>query len=304
MHDHEILSSVTQGAGRELNASSDPEGRIAAAVRRLDRAGHAAHPSLSVPLDRLAAHVGSLLPAGGDDAAAVAGQIDTMHAADLYLATACAIGAPGAASVFEREQLSRLPAYLSRLRPTPEFLDEIRQSLAIKLLVAGPGQKPRITEYSARGPLGGWLRVVALRAALDVHRKPVDQALPTDSRGGAVAGVIDPEIDYLKRRHGADFRAALREALAGLPEEQRELLRMNFVEGLNIEAIGARKNVHRATVARWIAAARAAILEDTHRRLQERLGLRESEIASLVGALHSELEMSVAGLMPPTSARD
>jgi RNA polymerase sigma-70 factor len=104
-------------------------------------------------------------------------------------------------------------------------------------------------------------------------------------------------MEYLKRRYTREFRAALREALAALPREQREVLRLNFVHGLNIQAIGQRLNIHRATVARWISSARQAVFAETRRLLSERLKLAPSEFDSLLRMVRSQLDQSMAGLL-------
>jgi len=81
--------------------------------------------------------------------------------------------------------------------------------------------------------------------------------------------------------------------LGRLTAEQRNLLRLHFLDGLNIEKIGAVMQVHRATVARWIAAAREEILENVRRDLNQRLRLEPSEFESLVNLVRSQLQVSI-----------
>ena len=45
---------------------------------------------------------------------------------------------------------------------------------------------------------------------------------------------MSPELGIVQRRYGDVFRAALREALAGLSPEDRSLLRLHYLESLNI----------------------------------------------------------------------
>jgi RNA polymerase sigma-70 factor (ECF subfamily) len=52
--------------------------------------------------------------------------------------------------------------------------------------------------------------------------------------------------------------------------------------------------VHRVTVARWLGAARASLLDGTRRRLAERLGLPSPEVESLVRVLWSQLHISIS----------
>ena len=61
--------------------------------------------------------------------------------------------------------------------------------------------------------------------------------------------------------------------------------------------MGVVYRVHRATAARWVAAARDALKEGTLALLGERLKVTPTELASLLGAVQSELEVSLRGLL-------
>jgi RNA polymerase sigma-70 factor (ECF subfamily) len=119
-----------------------------------------------------------------------------------------------------------------------------------------------------------------------------------DDVGGRELGAgADLEVDYLKGHYRAVFEAALKETLTELPVQQRNVLRLSFVEGLSIDEIGALHGVHRATAARWIAAAREAILDGTRRRLRSDLSLSDSEFDSVVRLVQSQLEVSLRGAL-------
>src|SRR5438270_9295935 len=90
-------------------------------------------------------------------------QLASLHASDLWLAHGCAIRHDVAIRAFDREVLAHVGALLARLQPTPQLVDDVRQQLSHKLLVAAPGAQPRIAEYAGRGPLAAWVRVAASR---------------------------------------------------------------------------------------------------------------------------------------------
>jgi RNA polymerase sigma-70 factor, ECF subfamily len=238
----------------------------------------------------------------GQVARAVAGNelpraLAELHAADLWLAWGCAAGDSGALAAFDREVLSQVGLLLGRMQPTPELVDEIRQQLRHKLLVAEPGARPRIAEYAGRGPLQAWVRVAATRAALDQLRAAGSRAGADLDPDDLAAAGDSPETDYLKERYRPQFKTAFQEALRGLDSEQRNVLRLHVVEGLNIDEIGALFKVHRSTVARWIAAARQQVLAEARRRLRAELGLTAGEFDSLAGAVRSQLDLSVAKIL-------
>jgi RNA polymerase sigma-70 factor (ECF subfamily) len=182
-----------------------------------------------------------------------------------------------------------------------QLVDEVRQQLRHKLLVAEPGERPRIADYAGRGPLQAWVRVAATRAALDLMRAGGARAGADLEPDDLASGSGDsPEVDYLKERYRPQFKEAFQEALRGLDSEQRNVLRLHVVEGLNIDEIGALFKVHRSTVARWIAAARQKVLDDARRRLRAELGLTAGEFDSLAGVVRSQLDLSVAKILQKT----
>ena len=50
---------------------------------------------------------------------------------------------------------------------------------------------------------------------------------------------------------------------------------------------------HKSTISRWLAKARGAVLEEVRTKLGKKLGLREAELDSLIGALRSQLHVSL-----------
>jgi RNA polymerase sigma-70 factor (ECF subfamily) len=254
----------------------------------IDRA-RAVWPELELDEAGFAAHV-----------AAVAGDtpIAELHAGDLWLAYGCARGEAGAIAAFDREVLSQTAMLLGRMQPTPELVDEVRQQLRTKLLVAAPGARPRIAEYAGRGPLAAWVRVAAVRTALDLLRaQGVRAGGDVEPDDLARDGGDSPELDYVKERYRPQFKAAFQAALRGLDAEQRNLLRLHVVEGLNSDEIGALFRVHRSTVARRIAAARQQVLAEARKRLRAELGLSAGEFDSLAGVVRSQLDLSVRKIL-------
>jgi RNA polymerase sigma-70 factor (ECF subfamily) len=159
---------------------------------------------------------------------------------------------------------------------------------------------PRIAEYGGRGSLTSWVRVAAIRLALDALADSGATRPPPDEEGAALYDQLhadDPELELIRERHRDDVNAALRDAFAALSAEQRNLLRLSYRDGRSIDEIGALLATPRATVARWIARAREAVLEDARRSLEARLHLTPSELQSLVELLRSQLHLSVSRLL-------
>jgi RNA polymerase sigma-70 factor len=143
-----------------------------------------------------------------------------------------------ALAAFDTHFMPPVSRHLAKLGVEPALSGDVCQMLREKLFVAGSGGRAKIAEYSGRGALASWLRVLAARTLVDVRRKRVEQL--ADRSGEeltARALPSDPEIAHTKQRYWPVFTAALREALQSLDAEPRELLRLHFVDGLTLEQL-------------------------------------------------------------------
>jgi RNA polymerase sigma-70 factor (ECF subfamily) len=278
----EIVRSVTRG--REVPDDLGPllAERVARAI--------GAWPKLSVPEAQFVRAIAERL-----DVAAPARSLDAMQTDDLYLACGCAAGDPGAIAGFEE----RCGAVIARaIAATGASLSEradLGQVVRQRLLVApAGGGTPRIASYSARGSLQAWVRVVAAReAARMLPRARREVAAGDDELEGLIAGDDDPEVGYLKRLYRAEFKRAFHAAVDALDGRARLLLRQHTLDGLGIDQLATLHGVHRATAARWIEAAREAVLAGTQRELIRRLRLTHGELASVIRLIQSQLEVSL-----------
>jgi RNA polymerase sigma-70 factor (ECF subfamily) len=267
-------------------AEAVPDAEVGATLRRLFDEGRRAWPGLELGVEAFVAHLARLGEAVLPPEA---------RAPDLYLAGACAARVRGAVEAFDRAYLAQLGGALRRLGPSPAFVDEIRQEVRDKLFVGRGGAPPKIVEYKGKGTLASWVRVVALRAAIQLRRR---SGVGGDDQGELdLPAADDPEKAYDEERYREAFDRALREAVAVLDGEQRRLLRRHFAEGITLDALAVELGVHRATVARRLAAARSTLRLEIRRRLQAALGARESELESLARRMRSRLDVSLPGLL-------
>ena len=259
------------------------------------RAGQQAHPDLRVEEAVFREWALRCLPAGSG-----AEGVAALHGDDLYLACACAASDRRALEELDRRLQRAVPSAAARMRASNSFIEEVAQRLRQKLLVGGPDGQPKIRAYVARGPLSSWLRAAALREALNLLEGERDDA-PLDGAalGRLPAGGPDPELDLVKRRYAPEFKSALDEALRGLAAKERNLLRLYFVQGLTVEEIGRMEGTHKSTISRWLAKARANVLADVRKRLTAALKLSPVELDSLIGALQSQLHVSLHKALEP-----
>lgn len=194
------------------------------------------------------------------------------------------------------EALPKVIPSLKKLNPSPSFVDDALQEFRTNLLT---GNDARLASYSGSGSLAAWLRVSATRAGLDALRRAKRRKESPQPELALLAGSdAGPEVELFRASYGQAFRGALKDALERLDAQQRNVLRLHFSEGLNIEAIGKAYGVHRATVARWIVRARGQILSDVRERLiAPGSGLCASEFDCLARLIRSEVARGVSGLL-------
>jgi RNA polymerase sigma-70 factor, ECF subfamily len=270
--------------------SSDivPAGLGETLARHFDE-GHATWPELLVPPPDFARHIAEHIPPD----AALEQALSGLHAADLYLACACARGSASALALFERRYVQTIAGSLRRIDTSPVFLDEVKQRLRERLFVAKDGAPPRIARYSGRGPLGAWVAVAAQRIALDLVNQDDSQSNSDGNIADAVLTRTDPELDYLRDRYRKEFLEAFQAAIAKLSERERLLLHLHYVNGLPHEQIAASYQVNQSTVSRWLAKARGLLQIETQRHLQQSLGLSSEEYHSLAALVASQLHLSL-----------
>ena len=271
-----------------------PERGLEAALLEALEAGRAAWPDIALDGRDFVAHLAARLPDAPDPASA----IGDLHAADLYLAWACARGDARALACFDEHFLSQVGRGWGGRHRLADVADEVRQGLRVRLLVSDGGAPPRIAGYSGRGPLAAWVRMAATRLGLDLRRRERPDARDEDELS-IEAKEDDPELQYLKTRYAAELSEALQTTLAALSARTANVLRLHYQEGMTVDAIGTMYRVSGRTVQRWLAEARRTILAETRRLLSERLGLTDSRLDSLIGLVRSRLDISLSQYLLP-----
>jgi RNA polymerase sigma-70 factor, ECF subfamily len=218
------------------------------------------------------------------------------HQDDLAWARALAMGDREALARYERELVPMIAAHLRRRRHPPDEAAEIQQALRSRLLV-GEGNGPAVAGYEGRGTLRSWVLVVALREAVRVRQRAAREPVLDDDDLVALADHSDAVVPATdKERYREVFGEAFRAALAGLRPLDRNLLRMHVLDGLAIDGIAAVHGVHRATAARWLERARAAVALAVRRDLMRRLGSDPFETDELLRWVQSRIDLSLSGL--------
>ena len=219
---------------------------------------------------------------------------------DLCLACACSDGDATALTAFDRELRASVDRAGRKVGGGRVDLDEVLQRLRARLLVGDGRRAPAIAEYSGQGPLLGWLRIIATREILMMRRREKFEApLEEEFLFALPAPEADPELEFLNQHYRAAFRTAFQQAFVALEPLARDMLRAHYVDGLTFDALAERQQIHRATVARWIARARDTLMTATREQLTRTLAIGRDELDSILNLVGSRLEVSLRSQIEP-----
>jgi RNA polymerase sigma-70 factor (ECF subfamily) len=212
--------------------------------------------------------------------------------ADLFVACAAASGDATALQRIDEQYIALLPARIRRLGATPEKVPDVLQAVRERLFV---GPSPRILGYNARAPLQQWIKVVAIRTAIDLHRQEM-VAPRAEARWltALEASAPDAATTLMREQYKTAFEEALRAQLATLSLRERTILRLHVVQGVSIEKLATSYGVHRVTVARWVWSAGERLLDGLRLHFTARFGIVPHELDSLARLMRSQLSLKLS----------
>ena len=214
---------------------------------------------------------------------------------------ACDAGDPRALARLEGRYGPAIEAALGAMKLSADRKDEVWQEVRRKLLVRDGGPI-KLLAYAGRGTLQGLLKVTATRIALTLVRDGARER-PTDDHGALeraafeqVAGA-DAELDFVKVGARRAFRESFASAIESLDPHARNVLRLHFLRKVTLEALATMYGVHRATIVRQLAAARAQVERETGKALRARLDLGKEEVEGVIDLVRSHFDASVERLL-------
>ena len=222
-----------------------------------------------------------------------------LRAEELYLCCACALGQHEAHRALEQLLLDVRRTLRSRSKDGATT-DEVLQRLRAKLLVGTP---PRIASYQARGPLSGWLTVIAIRVAIELRR-----ATRREHAASTQPYVLDTSYDpdltrsFVTARYADSFAGALRAAALELTDADRALLRRAFVDGYSVDQLGHLYSVHRATAARRVQRARSRLLDALRFAFQGKHRFNEDDFDTIARDISDHVDFSCEALFATRAA--
>lgn len=263
-----------------------------------------------MPLDEAVAEAAKLWPDVRVDAGDVkrafeaklvgedAPSVTVANVAEVQLAIACARGDAAAIAVFDRAYLDVVKVALAGMKLTEATVEDVKSGVRDKLLLADGEKPPRILEYAGRGRLRGLVQVSASRMAIDRIRMEEREAeLPANE----IAAPGNLELSLIKAQYRDAFVEGFARAVEKASRRDRNLLRLHFLGGVTLEQLATMYGVHRATVVRWLAAAREAVFGATREHVADVIGAPDDELDEMFDLVRSRVELSVERLLASVS---
>lgn len=196
---------------------------------------------------------------------------------------------PDALACFERAVAPRVRAALKKLGADETGTEEHLQTARTRLLADDGGS--RLKHYRGVGSFEAFVVTTAVRSLTDAHRGPSRKS--DDEPLARLPAALDLERQLARTGQAHHFTTAFKESLDALSPRERALLKLNLVDGASIDALAPLYQVSRATVARWLAAARQALQKGTLDRLATRTQLSATDLDGLMASLESGFDISL-----------
>jgi RNA polymerase sigma-70 factor (ECF subfamily) len=210
--------------------------------------------------------------------------IAQLRAPDLLVATAALAGNEDAQAYLEALMRDAIrPIILRTLGSDAVLAAEVTQCTLVDVLFGRNEDKPaKLSKYSARGRLTAWVKTVARHTAIEhiQELKRVSTSLIEE-----IISEFDLETQILVKGYASHVTVAIKRAMNALSSRERTLLYMSLVEDVSIDGIGAFYGCSRATAARRINKAKAAVVKQTQDWFCSETGASPTEFQSLLHIL-------------------
>jgi RNA polymerase sigma-70 factor (ECF subfamily) len=242
--------------------------------------------------------------------------IGALNAGDLCLIVACEHGDESAWADLLAKYDTTVKQAARSVTGNTEDAEDLASSIWAELHGLKQSEdgrtKGKLSYYSGRGSLAGWLRAVVSQLAVDQYRKisrfvqieePREfENLAQDSSEKTEATSIlhtaeNPEEVFTDAESRKDVSDALKLAFTQLAAEDRLMLKLYYFDNLKLKDIGSTLGFHEATASRKLVRIQGDLKKAVEKILAENHGWRKEEIVSYLAEAASRLDVSVEKML-------
>ncbi len=250
----------------------------------------------------------------------VAEFIDGLQADDLCLIVSCEAGDQNAWTELVERFSSTVRSAARSASSNEDAAEDLTQSIWAELhglrRRADGGPAGKLSYYSGRGSLAGWLRAVVAQLAIDEHRKQsrlvqteedneLDRLVKDAPEGafavGTSATMYDPEETIARNVAGSELQDALACSIKELSDEDRLLVKLYYFDDLRLREAAALMGVHEATASRRLTRIHTELRRKVSAILIEQRGWTAAETERAFAEVAINLQTDVESMLQPVS---
>lgn len=242
--------------------------------------------------------------------------IDELRADDLCLVLACECGNETAWSDLVKNFDATVKSAARRVSPKAEDADDLASSIWAELYGLKHDKdgklKSKLSYYSGRGSLGGWLRAIVSQLAVDQYRKQsrfvqveenrvfenlANKSSEKTENLAVISHHDNAEEIFEEKQLSRDVSKALNQAIAELSADDKLLLKLYYYDELKLKEIGQTFGYHEATASRKITRIQTEIRNSVEKILKDQHGWSDQEVKRYLSETASKLGISLEKLM-------
>ncbi len=238
--------------------------------------------------------------------------IDALRADDLCLIIACEKGNEAAWNDLVKNFDSTVKSAARKISNNAEDAEDLASSIWAELYGLKHDKdgklKTKLSYYSGRGSLAGWLRAVVSQLAIDGFRKTskfvqieetreFENLANESSENSDNAKIIhasgNPEENFSAKQTQKDVSNALRQAINNLEAEDKLILKLYYFDDLKLKDIGNTLGFHEATASRKIVRIQTEVRKSVEKILIAEYGWKREEIKRYLTDAASKLDVGL-----------
>jgi len=242
--------------------------------------------------------------------------VEEIKADDLCLIIACERGDEKAWEDLVRSFDATVKSAARKFAKNAEDAEDLAGSIWAELYGlkkdADGRLKTKLSYYSGRGSLAGWLRAVTNQLAVDQFRKDskfvqIEEArefenLANESSENSANNLIvakseNPEEKFSAKQTQKDVSEALKQATGELGAEDKLILKLYYFDDLKLKDIGATLGFHEATASRKLVRIQTEIRKSVEKLLRSERGWQQEEVKRHLSDAASKLGISFEKLL-------
>lgn len=222
--------------------------------------------------------------------------VDELRADDLCLIVACEGGDEKAWDYLVKNFDQTVKSAARKIARNNDDAEDLASSIWAELYGLKHDKdgklRTKLSYYSGRGSLAGWLRAVVSQLAIDEFRKLsrfvqieenrefenlANESSEKSENNSVVAHSDNPEQIFSEKQTRKDVADALKKAIDELGAEDKLILKLYYFDDLKLKDIGATLGFHEATASRKLVRVQTEIRKSVERILKNAHGWSEAE---------------------------